>query len=181
MDNNHQFLQWLDELEDQVMERARAGIPAHEWASEADVNTLVSAVSNPAEYEARSRLVGMLGYVGGPKHRQIIEPFLRGPDWALARDTIYVLCSQWRLHHFYIGELAMFIRGVDWDYLWECQRMAIYMADEYLQRHEDARLLVELTNLSNDPDADAEPRSAAQGALRNIEASRSLWNQRPHD
>jgi len=154
-------------------------MPSHRWASEEDITTLVAALNEPAGYTVRATIVGILGYVGGPEYRHAVDPFLHGPDWALARDTLYLLCSQWRLHELYEDELVMFIRGVDWDYLWECQRMAIYMADEYLQRHENAGLLDELTKLANDPTTDAEPRGAAQGALANIEASRSLWNERP--
>jgi hypothetical protein len=123
---------------------------------------LVISELHPARWPlAHPRLIRILGYAGGPQHRQVLEPFLEGPSAFLATEALWVLCEYWDLTAEYLDTIESYLLGTDWASNSSLGMDAMYHAKAYLHRNRDHKLLRTLYMLSQDEWADENVRWGA--------------------
>jgi hypothetical protein len=147
---------------DDLLERAK-------WEPDtvtAEEIAAVAALLHTAPEEDRYTLLYILGCVGNPtEHRSLVERYLAGPDDLLAQLAVYILCRWWDLAPQYVDELFAFVQGVDWDDLEQVRWVAVSVAGEYLQDHQEPDLLEILLDIYRNVDIKHSTREYAYWAL----------------
>lgn len=134
--------------------------------SEADVERVSKALTDPSTTARRYTLLHIIGRAGGPRYRSLVEDHLDSPDDPMvARLALQILCRFWGLAGEYREVLRAFVAGVAWDDEDDVRQLAVFEAGELLELQDDSVLLNELLRLTSDGDGNPVLRDAAVRAL----------------
>ena len=97
-------------------------------------------------------LLDTLQYAGHNRYQPLIERYLAGPNEFLAAKALEVLCYFYDATEQYTDTIVGFMLGVPWDAGNDLRVTAISVADSYLRKHREPRLLSELTKIAEQDD-----------------------------
>ncbi len=107
--------------------------------------------AKPGDDEDIDMSICLLGQMGGPEYRELVEKFLDYPTLPYASlQALNTLCSDWGLTAEYLAEIKKFIRGVKWDESDKIRLTAIGLAGEFLRKTFDKELLQLLISMFED-------------------------------
>jgi hypothetical protein len=127
--------------------------------------------------EERYELLLILGRAAATEYESDVAAYLTdNSDPMLTRLAVQVLCNYWGLADKYIGVVAQFCKGSDWDSDEDVRLVAISATGEYLRGKQDPAYLSLLLD-TYDSDADDICRNAAYSAI--ARAMGREWSEIP--
>lgn len=123
-------------------------------------------------------LLHIVGRSSFTKYENLVVSFLDAKDDPmLARLALQILCSFWNKTDIYLDYVKIFLAGVDWDDEDDVRSVAISITGNYLQKHNDVKLLEMLVDIFTDNNIDQLLRQSAYLALG--QAYGKKWDELP--
>jgi hypothetical protein len=145
---NEEFKSWLCPTDEEI-----------EWVS--------NELSQTTNRRRLGRLISILKYAYRPENIPSLARFLRGPSESLACEVLWIFNGLDAISE-YAHDFIALMRGLPWDDLGSCQRLAIDCVGEYLHSHSDPRLLRELVNIYESDMFPESVRSETLYAFRHV-------------
>lgn len=134
--------------------------------SSAELTEIIKRIEHPANDNELYTLLHILGRNGNSSYRKLVERFLYYPsNPMITRIALKTLCSYFELTKYYLKELKMFMRGVEWDDAEQISSMAISIAGFYIRETGDKSILRILLEIFDKNPTDEDVYAAISEAI----------------